>query len=421
MRVRIVAALALLIAVAALAGSLIQSGIFLDEAQAQSTVRPPDNAVNVQSTAGGSVRPPSDATTNAPAEPGVQRERDVVGEQNTTKSQTSLANQGANSVSTLWGEIRAGESMSVSIPDKNAAMLVQDAGIGWLDWRAKGGPLQVYGGYALAGIVVLLVLFYVLRGKIRIDAGPAGATIERFKAVERFAHWLLAVTFVVLAISGLNLLYGKDYLLPLMGKELFAQVTNAGKWLHNYLAWGFMLGLVMVFLLWVRHNIPGLIDLKWLAKGGGLFVKGVHPPSRKFNAGQKMIFWAVILLGASISLSGISLLFPYEAPMFAKTFAVLNDTGIGPAVWGEPLPTTLTPIQEMMYAQLWHTIVAFAMIFVILAHIYIGSVGMEGAFAAMGSGHVDRNWAKEHHGLWVDEEDARAARKPSNPAATPAE
>ncbi|MFK7943736.1 MAG: formate dehydrogenase subunit gamma [Paracoccaceae bacterium] len=417
----VLAIIAIVFAMAAFTGSVFQTAVVVSEAQAQSgssSVRPPESAVNVQQSVGGSVRPPSNAVTNAPMEPGVQRERDVLDAMNPAKAETSLANQGANSASTLWGELRAGASGTISIPDQNAALLVQDAGIGWLEWRAKGGPLQMYGGYALAGIIVLLILFYLLRGKVRISHGPAGQTIERFKAIERFAHWVLAVSFIALAISGLNLLYGKDYLLPLVGKDLFATVTMAGKWVHNNLAWAFMGAIIMVFFLWVRHNIPSLLDLKWFAQGGGI-IGNKHPQAKKFNAGQKIIFWSVIILGTSISLSGISLLFPYEAPMFAKTFSILNDTGIGPAIWGEPLPTVLTPIQEMMYAQIWHTIVGFAMIFIIIAHIYIGSVGMEGAFDAMGSGQVDRNWAVEHHGLWVDEEDAKA-RQP-HPSATPAE
>jgi formate dehydrogenase subunit gamma len=173
------------------------------------------------------------------------------------------------------------------------------------------------------------------------------------------------------------------------------------------------------------HNLPSKYDFIWLAKGGGLFVKGVHPPSKKFNAGQKVIFWSTILLGGSISASGLALLFPYELPMFAGTFAMLNDWGISEAVLGGPLATDLTLIEEQQYAQVWHTIVAFAMIAIILAHIYIGSVGMQGAFAAMGSGMVDRNWALEHHNLWVEEHDAeeraRAAPRGRGSAATPAE
>ncbi len=421
LKVMSVALAALLVAVLAFGGSALQMTALISEAQAQSSETTVPDQAPAQRSAGGSVRPPDNAVTNAPNQPGVQRERDVAGEMNPAKAETILKTQGANSSSTLWGELRSGAAGTVSIPDQNAGLLVQDAGMGWLEWRAKGGPLQVNGGYAVLGILALLVLFYLIRGRIRIEAGTSGRTIERFKSVERFGHWLLAVSFIVLTLSGLNLLYGKDWILPLIGKDAFATVTMAGKWVHNNVAWAFMLSLIWVLFIWVRHNIPSKIDLQWIMKGGGLFSEGVHPPSRKFNAGQKLIFWSVIILGASISASGISLLFPFEAPMFAKTFAILNDIGIGSLVYGEPLPTVLTPVEEMMYAQLWHTIIAFAMIFIVLAHIYIGSVGMEGAYGAMGSGEVDEQWAREHHSLWLEEVQNREGTAPADGKATPAE
>ena len=399
------------------------------DAWAQSSVRPPDNAVNVDNAAevlkpGGSVRPPANAVTNAPTAPGQGRPLDVVEGPGATPGQSRLDQRGVNSLTSLWGLIRHGAEATVSIPNKLAATLVQDTGMTWLEWRAKGGPLQKYGGYALAGMLIFLALFYLLRGRIRIEGGRSGIYIERFKSIERFGHWLLGGSFIVLALTGLNLLYGKDYLMPLIGKEIFASITLAGKWAHNNVAWAFMAGLILVFVMWVAHNIPSRIDLVWLAKGGGLFTKGVHPPSRKFNAGQKLIFWATILLGASVSLSGISLLFPYELPLFAETFRILNSLG-AEAVLGFALPTELTPMQEMQYAQIWHAIASLAMIVIIIAHIYIGSLGMEGAFSAMGSGMVDRQWAEEHHDLWVEEADAAATEKAlgsgSSSAATPAE
>ena len=395
------ASLCLFIALLAFAGATLHLAVSVDTAMAQSSVRPPENAV-----------------TNAPALPGVTRERDAVESGNAMP----VGVQGANSSSTLWGELRHGAEATVSIPDKRAAILVQDGGMEWLEWRSKGGPLQVYGGYTLLAIFGILALFFLIRGKVRIGAGRSEQTIERFKTIERFAHWVLAGSFILLALTGLNLLYGKDWIMPVLGKEAFATITNAGKWVHNNVAWAFMLSIILVFVLWVRHNLPSLLDLKWFAMGGGL-VGNAHPPARKFNAGQKIIFWSVIVLGTSISLSGISLLFPYEAPMFAKTFEVLNSIGAGPLIMGAPLETNLTDMQEMQYAQIWHTIVAFAMIFIILAHIYIGSVGMEGAFDAMGTGHVDMNWAREHHGLWVEEEMSKSASGGSSKdmAATPAE
>ena len=382
-------------------------------ARAQSKISFEDVMSQVRTSAGGSVRPPADAATNAPTVPGVQRVRDFTGAIGPKKEETTLGILGPNSVSTIWSEVRAGQSGTVSIPDRRAAILVQDSGAAWLAWRAKDGPLQKYGGYALGGMFVILALFYLLRGRIRIERGWANLTIERFRPVERFGHWLLAGSFVVLALSGLNLLYGKDYLMPLIGRESFAVLTQAGKWAHNNMAWAFMAGLIMIFFMWVLHNVPSRLDLVWFAKGGGILAGGVHPPAHKFNAGQKLIFWGTIMMGISISASGLQLLFPGELLFFDKTFAVLNALGME-AVRGEPLPVGLTVMQELQYAQIWHTIVAFGMIFMIVAHIYIGSVGMEGAFAAMGSGNVDLNWAKEHHGLWVEEENARiTARTPA--------
>lgn len=371
-------------------------------------------------TAGGSVRPPADAVVPVPTEPGQSRERDYSAEAAAVAE--ALAAQGGNSQSTLWAEVRAGETFTTQAPGPNTAFLVQDSGMPWQAARSAEGYLQVWGAWIMLGMVGLLALFYLLRGRIRIEHGFSGELIERFKPIERFGHWLLAGSFVLLALTGLNLLFGKDYLMPLIGKDAFAEVAAAGKWVHNNVAWAFMAGLVLVFFMWVLHNIPSRLDLQWLAKGGGLFSKNVHPDSRKFNAGQKLIFWSTIILGGSISASGLSLLFPYELPMFAKTFAVLNDLG-AEAVLGSALPETLSPIEEMQYAQLWHTIVSIVMIAIIVAHIYIGSVGMQGAFAAMGSGLVDRNWAKEHHNLWVDEHDAEEAQKgrKSPPMATPAE
>jgi formate dehydrogenase subunit gamma len=285
-----------------------------------------------------------------------------------------------------------------------SAVMIQSEGDNWRAFR--NGPLSNVGAFAVMGIIGLLVVFYFIRGKIRIDAGPSGDTILRFGVIDRFAHWLMAGSFVVLGITGLNLLYGRYILLPIIGKDAFAAFTTFGKYAHNYLAFAFMAGLALSFVLWVRHNVPNRGDLAWLKAGGGIFKKGVHPPARKFNAGQKIIFWAVMIGGLSVSMSGIALLFPFQTSMFADTFALLNVIGFN-------LPTDLTGMQEQQLNQLWHGIVSMALMTMIIAHIYIGSVGMEGAIDAMNTGHVDRNWAKEHHNLWVEEEDQKASPKPA--------
>ncbi|MCX2725547.1 formate dehydrogenase subunit gamma [Roseibium salinum] len=320
---------------------------------------------------------------------------------------SQLGTLGGVSDPELWRALRYGSAdITVSAGGEPATVLIQDGGMRWLAWRK--GPLATYGAYLLGGTIVLLALFYLLRGRIRIDGRKTGRTITRFKAIERFGHWLLAGSFIVLGLTGLLTLFGRIALIPLIGREAFAPAALASKWIHNNVAWPFMIGLVMVFVMWVIHNIPNKTDLKWIAVGGGLFKKGVHPPAKKFNFGQKLVFWGVILLGVSISASGISLLFPFEFPMFAGTFEMLNATGLPQLVGLGYLPEQLAPHEEMQYAQLWHAIVAFVMMALILAHIYIGTIGMEGAYDAMGSGEVELQWAKEHHGLWVEEiEEAR--------------
>ena len=319
--------------------------------------------------------------------------------------QQQLGTLGGVSDPELWRALRYGTAdISVSTGGEVATVLVQDGGMRWLLMRS--GPVAEYTAYGLGGILALLVLFYLLRGKIRIDGEKTGRTVTRFKAVERFAHWVLAGSFILLGLTGLYSLFGRTVLIPLFGKESFASIAMVSKWIHNNVSWAFMIALVVIFFMWVVHNIPNRTDLKWLAMGGGIFKKGVHPPAKKFNAGQKLIFWSVIVLGGSISVSGLSLLFPFEMPMFSATFAKMNALGITEMLGMEPLRTVLAPQEEMQLAQLWHTIVSCVLILIIIAHIYIGSVGMEGAYDAMGSGEVEEQWAREHHSLWLDELEA---------------
>ncbi len=337
-----------------------------------------------------------------------------------TEGQVPGNTRGDSSDSEIWRDIRHGVEGEVSIPDSKAGVLVQSGGEFWQDFRDD--ELQRYSGWAMLATVVLLAAFFALRGRIRIDHGRAGATVERFKSVERFGHWLLAISFIILALTGLNILFGRDLLIPLIGKESFALITLWGKLAHNYVAFAFMAGLILIFVMWVAHNLPSLTDIKWLAMGGGVLVKGVHPPAKKFNAGQKILFWLVIIGGVSLSLSGWALLFPFETFFFTATFIELSAIGIDlPAFLGLPEPPYQV-VMEQQLNQVWHTIVAAVMICVVLAHIYIGSVGMEGAFQAMGSGQVDKNWAKEHHSLWADQMEAKeGSRSGGRRVAEPAE
>lgn len=333
----------------------------------------------------------------------------------------ALATQGGASDAAFWRGVRQGkgETFTVSIPDKKAARLVQDDGETWL--ATRNGPLLKYSFWALGGMLAALFLFFLIRGRIRVEGGLSGIMIKRFKFIERFGHWLLGISFIILALTGLSVLAGREGLIPALDwanglingaeadpnygqgvfKDYFVPWLGIAKLMHNSVAWAFMLGLVMIFFMWVLRNIPTWTDVIWLLKGGGI-IGSAHVSARKFNAGQKIIFWLVILLGASVSASGLMLLFPYEVPLFSETFETVNVVS---ERIGRPmeLETSLTPIQEQQFAQLWHTIIGVAMTVVVLAHVYVGSIGMQGAISAMGSGEVDLNWAEEHHDLWVEQ------------------
>src|ERR1700704_3612484 len=294
----------------------------------------------------------------------------------------------------LLNALKEGDKITgrITIPDPMASSLIQPAGRDWRDFQRH--KLPIIGGIAIIGTLALLAVFLAIRGRIRVEHGFSGMRILRFASFERFTHWLAATCFIILALSGRNISFGPVLILPLFGPEAFSALTAWGKLAHNYLAFPFMLGLVIMFLIWIKDNIPGKIDLQWFKDGGGILFKGRHPPARRFNAGQKGIFWIVIIGGSLMSLSGWFMLFPY-------------------------LPANVTALQ---FWTVIHAVIAMLFIAVMMAHIYIGSIGMEGAFDAMGTGEVDLNWAKEHHSLWVEEGQAKS-RAPSGspPRAMPAE
>jgi formate dehydrogenase subunit gamma len=279
-----------------------------------------------------------------------------------------------------------------TIPDQKACTIEQPAG---RDWRHfHGVTLRWIGGAAIVGILAVLIVFYLWRGMIRIESRRSGRTIVRFNAFERFVHWMTATCFVILALSGLNITFGRPLLLPLIGPDSFTALSQWAKYAHNYLSFPFTLGVILIFLMWIAGNIPNKVDIDWFKRGGGM-VGHDHPPAFRFNGGQKAIYWIVVVGGGVVAASGYVLMFPFYG----------------------------TNIHSMQIAEVIHAIVAVLFIAAMLGHIYIGTIGMEGAFEAMGSGTVDVNWAKEHHSLWHEEEKARTGSNDTRrqPTATPAE
>ena len=273
----------------------------------------------------------------------------------------------------------------IDIPDRKASVLIQPEGRTWdyfhevlLHWGAA---------VVILGTIVLLGAAYLIMGRIRISAGRSGRTVLRFRAFERFSHWLTAVSFVVLGLTGLNITFGKIVLLPLIGPEAFSEISQIAKYVHNFTSFSFVAGLVLIIAIFFWDNLPAKVDIEWLKQGGG-FIKSKHAPAGRFNPGEKAVYWLSLTAGLAVSISGFLLLFPFYE----------------------------TNIAEMQLAQVVHAVVAVLFIALILAHIYIGTLGMEGAFEAMGTGEVDFNWAKEHHDVWLAEQVEKGKAGHSAPA-----
>jgi formate dehydrogenase subunit gamma len=275
----------------------------------------------------------------------------------------------------------------IDLPDARASVLIQPAGRQWAYFHEV--LLHWLGAVVILGMIAALALGYLIVGRLRISAGRAGRTVTRFNSFERFCHWLTAVSFVLLGLTGLNIKFGKLVLRPVIGPEAFSSLAVAAKYVHNFVSFAFVVGLILIVALWIKDNIPRKVDIDWLIRGGG-FIKSKHVSAGRFNAGEKMVFWFAIGAGAAVSVSGYVLLFPFS----------------------------VTDIAGMQIAQVVHAVVAVLFVAVIIAHIYVGTLGIEGAFEAMGAGRVDINWAREHHDLWLADQ---LAKDRTGPSETPAE
>ena len=285
----------------------------------------------------------------------------------------------------VWREVRSGEANYTSIKGPETGVLIQQqarffgqdsmttAGEAWRKYR--NGPVTFYGGLLVVLAAAAIGAFYLWKGPIKLHEPPSGRLIQRFTAVERWAHWSMAISFCVLGVSGLVILFGKHVLLPVIGYTLFAWLSMLMKNLHNFVGPLFMVSIVLFAIIYVRHNFPSKGDLAWLAKAGGL-LSPHQVPSGRFNAGEKGWFWiGVVVLGILMSLSGLVMLFP--------NFEQVRTT--------------------MQQANIVHSIGALAFIAMSFAHIYLGTIGTEGAYQGMRTGYVDEAWAKEHHEFWYND------------------
>lgn len=266
-------------------------------------------------------------------------------------------------------------------------------------WRqVRNNWLIPYGGSLLLIVVGALALFYWRKGTLELHGAETGRKIERFTPFERSAHWANAIAFVALALSGVVMAFGKFFIQPVIGTTLFGWLTYALKNIHNFAGPLFAVSLVIVFVTFLRDNLPRAEDITWLLKGGGL-LSAHEVPSHRFNAGEKLVFWGgVFFLGLIVVVSGL--------------------------VLDKVVPGLVYERATMQISHMVHATATVLMMAMFLGHIYMGTIGMRGAYSAMRTGYVDETWAREHHELWY--KDIQAGKipaqrsEPAAPAAKPA-
>ncbi len=275
----------------------------------------------------------------------------------------------------MWRDVRSGDNpyQTTQVRGVETEVLMLPAGETWRQLR--NGPITIYGGWLIVAVMIIIGAYYSLKGPVQLHDKPAGRKLLRFGAWDRMVHWSAAISFVLLAVTGIVILFGKHILLPVFGYTLFSWLATASKFIHNFVGPVFAFCTILMFLTFVKDNLLKRHDLQWFAKGGGLLT-GEHVPSGRFNAGEKAWFWVgVTLLGVVVSVTGFVLNFPnFEQ--------------------GRELMQQMNVI---------HAIAAIVFMTLSLGHIYMGTLGVEGAYESMRTGYVDEVWAKEHHEYWYRE------------------
>ena len=283
-----------------------------------------------------------------------------------------------------WRAVRQGTEGYSAVSGDEAGVLIQNGGENWRSMR--NGPISFLGGSFIIAVLIALLAKHIIKGKDKLDA-RTGRTIPRWSMFERVMHWYVAISFIVLGITGLSLIFGRTVLIPLLGKEGFAAWAQLAKPIHDYLALPFAAGLFILMFMWIGKNAFKSHDFVWLKSFGGA-LGGGHPPAGFFNGGEKVYFWIIFFGGIAMTVSGFFLLFP-----------------------------NLGTVRETM--QFWHLIhlsSGLLLFGVALGHMYLASIGTEGALEGMVSGEVDEGFAKQHHSIWYEEVKDSASAPKSAPA-----
>ena len=291
-----------------------------------------------------------------------------------------------NPRSIYWREVRESEPGYTAVTGQETNVLIQSGGQSWRELR--NGPVKVLGAIMVLGVLAALLAYQLIKGGSRLQH-RTGRKILRWSTADRVLHWYVAVTFIVLALTGLSLLWGRHVLIPVFGKEGFAAWANLAKPIHDYLSLAFVAGLVVMLVKFFHHSLPAKYDLQWLKQVGG-YLDDSHPPAGFVNAGEKMFYWTLVVAGAGLVVSGFWLLFP--------------NLGFERAA--------------MQTANIVHGVTSLILVTFVCLHIYLGTLGSEGAFEGMTTGYVDEGWAHQHHSVWLEEVEQERAGKGAAPVPT---
>ncbi len=273
----------------------------------------------------------------------------------------------------LWRDLRGSYQGKSQVQGVDTGILIADGGERWRQYRTN--TLVPYSTAIFGGMIGIFILYRLFRGKIQLEDGRSGRLIRRYTSAEITVHWIMAITFVTLALTGLILLYGRWVLIPLLGPAGFSITATVAKNVHNYVGLLFTAIVPIAFFLYLKDSLFNLkVDGKWFMRAGG-YLGGGEPSSEKVNAGQKSWYWVAMLGGVVLIVTGLILNFPN----FQQ---------------GREL---------MQWSHLFHTITAVGVTAFFFVHLYLATIGVEGAFESMVDGHVDENWAKQHHDLWYRE------------------
>jgi formate dehydrogenase subunit gamma len=290
-------------------------------------------------------------------------------------SAQAAAEEQSNPRANYWRAVRDGNKGYTAVIGPETDVLIQNGGQNWR--QTRNGPVASIMPWVLAVVVAALFLFLIIRGQVKLEQKPSGRTLRRWNLPERVLHWYTAVLFILLAVTGLSLLFGRAVLIPVLGYSGFSGWAQLSIYVHNYLGPFFVVGVVLEIIAWIRFNLPDKTDWDWLKQGGGMVGKGKHPHAGRINAGEKLFtFWiGMVVLGIAVSITGLFL---------------LGWIGSGMR-------------ETMQIANVVHSVASVVYVAIMLGHIYLGAWGVEGAFEAMWKGEVSEEWAKQHHDKWYDE------------------